>query len=116
MSTTHPSGYREQFRVGSRYSRGRVKSQHLSLRTSPRELAAEHGSALHNAQRIWRRWLASVAEAIATIVTRRYHEHRIRRTVQILAELDDHMLLDVGISSRSTIEQSIREGSDHDRS
>jgi uncharacterized protein YjiS (DUF1127 family) len=59
-----------------------------------------------------RYWLMRPWNAIASRWRRWHHEHEIRRSIAVLAELDDRLLRDIGIHHRSKIEQAVRYGRD----
>jgi len=57
-------------------------------------------------------WLSMIWRAIASGWAERRREREIQRAVAALADYDDRMLLDMGISHRSQIEQIVRNGRD----
>ena len=57
-------------------------------------------------------WLSMIWRAIASGWAARRREREIKRAVAALADYDDRMLLDMGFSHRSQIEQIVRNGRD----
>ena len=57
-------------------------------------------------------WLSMIWRAIASGWAERRREREIQRAVAALADHDDRMLLDMGFSHRSQIEQIVRNGRD----
>jgi hypothetical protein len=57
-------------------------------------------------------WLSMIWRAIASGWAERRREREIKQAVAALADYDDRMLLDMGISHRSQIEQIVRNGRD----
>ena len=57
-------------------------------------------------------WLSMIWRAIASGWAERRREREIQRAVAALADYDDRILLDMGISHRSQIEQIVRNGRD----
>ena len=57
-------------------------------------------------------WLSMIWRAIASGWAERRREREIKRAVAALADYDDRMLLDMGFSHRSQIEQIVRNGRD----
>jgi uncharacterized protein YjiS (DUF1127 family) len=54
--------------------------------------------------------LASVSEALISFYTRRRREQKVRKAIAVLSELDERMLRDIGVFSRSEIEHIVRSG------
>jgi len=74
-------------------------------------LDERYGSASFDVDRPSRRyWLMRPWNAIASRWRRCHHEHEIRRSIAVLAELDDRLLRDIGVHHRSEIENAVRCG------